>query len=108
MRFIVLVTNSIEDKLLFLLGHVRFLSETLAAIHLILILISWFWWLLFAIWILFFTKITCFLNKPFYNFRIFNAQNQNINIEVRDEDTVREVGNHIISEEAGQEEHPPV
>ncbi|KAL6322812.1 hypothetical protein AAG906_020812 [Vitis piasezkii] len=72
-------TIKVEDDIryLLILGHVRFLSGTVAATLLILILIPYFGWFLLVIWTMFLVKITCYWDKPFYNFDMFKIKNQN-------------------------------
>ncbi|XP_010661682.1 uncharacterized protein LOC104881877 [Vitis vinifera] len=72
-------TIKVEDdgRYLLILGHVRFLSGTIAATLLILILISYFGWFLLVIWTMFLVKIACYWDKPFYNFDMFKIKNQN-------------------------------
>ena len=72
-------TVEVEDdgRYLLILGHVRFLSGTVAATLLILILIPYFGWFLLVIWTMFLVKIACYWDKPFYNFDMFKIKNQN-------------------------------
>ncbi|RVW97186.1 hypothetical protein CK203_029951 [Vitis vinifera] len=72
-------TVKVEDdgRYLLILGHVRFLSGTIAATLLILILIPYFGWFLLVIWTMFLVKIACYWDKPFYNFDMFKIKNQN-------------------------------
>ncbi|XP_034708874.1 uncharacterized protein LOC117931910 [Vitis riparia] len=73
-------TVKVEDdgRYLLILGHVRFLSGTIAATLLILILIPYFGWFLLAIWTMFLVKIVCYWDKTFYNFDMFkNKKNVN-------------------------------
>ena len=72
-------TVKVEDdgRYLLILGHVRFLSGTIAATLLILILIPYFGWFLLVIWTMFLVKIACYWDKPFYNIDMFKIKNQN-------------------------------
>lgn len=72
-------TVKVEDdgRYLLILGHVQFLSGTVAATLLILILIPYFGWFLLVIWTMFLVKIACYWDKPFYNFNMFKIKNQN-------------------------------
>ena len=78
-------TVKVEDdgRYLLILGHVRFLSGTVAAILLILILIPYFGWFLLIIWIMFLVKIVWYWDKTFYNFDILKKKNMSM---IRKED----------------------
>ena len=75
-----------DEKYVRILGHVRFLSGTLAAACLIQILIPYFGWLLLGMWTMFLVKIAYYWDKPFYNFHIFSNENNNNNINGEEEE----------------------
>ena len=66
-----------DGRYLLIFGYVRFLSGTIFATLLILILISYFGWFFLVIWTMFSVKIACYQDKTFYNFDMFKIKNQN-------------------------------
>ena len=72
-------TVKVEDdgRYLLILSHVWFLSGTVAAALLILILIPYFGWFLLIIWTVFLVKIVYYWDKTFYNFDMFKIKNPN-------------------------------
>ena len=77
--------SKIEDeKHLLILGHVRFMSGTLAATCLIQILMPYLGWLLLGIWTMFLVKITYCWDKPFYKFDIFPNENNTSIVRKKD------------------------
>ena len=81
-------TIKVEDdrRYFLILDHVWFLSGTVAATLLIMILIPYFEWFLLVIWTMFLVKTACYWDKTFYNFDMFKKKENSNDKEGRQEE----------------------
>ena len=81
-------TIKVEDdrRYFLILDSVWFLSGTVVATLLIMILIPYFGWFLLVIWTMFLVKIACYWDKTFYNFDMFKTKENSNDEEGRQEE----------------------
>ena len=81
-------TIKVEDdrRYFLILDSVWFLSGTVVATLLIMILIPYFGWFLLVIWTMFLVKIACYWDKTFYNFDMFKKKENSNDEEGRQEE----------------------